>query len=84
VDLCDNGVGVPEEYQKMLFEKQFTTKSADEGTGLGLGISRRFMRAHGGDIEFIKSTPFTETIFRIVLPLKSENAVVNRIKAGAA
>ncbi len=84
VDLCDNGVGVPEEFQKMLFEKQFTTKSADEGTGLGLGISRRFMRAHGGDIEFIKSTPFTETIFRIVLPLKSGNAVVNRVKAGAA
>lgn len=69
--ISDNGCGVREEYQKILFEKQFTTKSADEGTGLGLGISRRFIRAHGGDIEFVKSSAFVETVFKIILPLKT-------------
>jgi len=70
VEIADNGGGIAEVHQKMLFEKQFTTKSADEGTGLGLGISRRFIRAHNGDIEFISSVPFTETLFKISLPLK--------------
>lgn len=83
IEFSDNGVGVPEVYQKLLFEKQFTTKSAEEGTGLGLGISRRFIRAHGGDIEFVKSTPFTETVFRITLPVKT-SAFRAESKAGAA
>ena len=79
IEISDNGVGVPEVFQKMLFEQQFTTKSADEGTGLGLGISRRFIRAHGGDIQFVGSTPFSETMFRISLPLKVADSL-----AGAA
>ena len=69
--ISDNGSGVATSHHKLLFEKQFTTKSADEGTGLGLGISRRFIRAHGGDIVFINSIPFTETTFKVVLPLKA-------------
>lgn len=68
--MSDNGSGISDEHQAMLFQKQFTTKSADEGTGLGLGISRRFIRAHGGDIEFVASTPFKETTFKIILPIK--------------
>ena len=80
--ISDNGSGVAEVHQKKLFEKQFTTKSADDGTGLGLGISRRFVRAHGGDIEFVSSTAFTETQFKITLPLKQVNG--SSIKVGAA
>ncbi len=76
--ISDNGCGVSEVHQKMLFEKQFTTKSADEGTGLGLGISRRFIRAHGGNIEFISSVPFVETIFKITMPLKLETRITNQ------
>ncbi|MBC7742906.1 MAG: HAMP domain-containing protein, partial [Bdellovibrionaceae bacterium] len=80
--LSDNGSGVAEIHQKMLFEKQFTTKSAEEGTGLGLGISRRFIRAHGGDIEFVSSQLKTETIFKIKLPLKAKAG--SNLKVGAA
>ena len=69
----------------MLFEKQFTTKSSDEGTGLGLGISRRFIRAHGGDIEFVSSVPFVATTFKITLPAIQANDLVNDShKEGAA
>lgn len=71
IEITDNGSGISETHQKMLFEKQFTTKSADEGTGLGLGISRRFIRAQGGDIEFVSSTPFDQTTFKILLPQKN-------------
>ncbi len=82
IEILDNGEGVPEVYQKMLFAKQFTTKSPDEGTGLGLGISRRFIRAHGGEIEFISSQAYIETIFQISLPLINSHST--KIKEGAA
>lgn len=65
----DNGVGISEENQAQLFKNQFTTKSPDEGTGLGLGISRRFIRAYGGDIEFVSSTPYMKTTFCIQIPI---------------
>lgn len=69
VEIEDNGSGVPQEHQLRLFKSSFTTKSPDEGTGLGLGISRRFVRAYGGDIEFVSSTPRQSTIFRMHLPV---------------
>jgi signal transduction histidine kinase len=69
----DSGIGISSENQARLFESQFTTKSPDEGTGLGLGISRRFVRGCGGDIEFVSSEPMKKTIFRIQIPLASAN-----------
>lgn len=84
IEFCDNGPGIEEKFQDQLFKAQFTTKSADEGTGLGLGISRRFIRAHGGDIEFVKSIPYRETVFRIQLPLKAYIHSGAKTKEGAA
>jgi signal transduction histidine kinase len=74
IHITDNGVGINEENQAQLFKNQFTTKSPDEGTGLGLGISRRFIRAYGGDIEFVSSIPFQKTTFCIRLPLYDASA----------
>lgn len=65
----DTGVGIPPENQSRLFESQFTTKSPEEGTGLGLGISRRFVRGYGGEIEFVSSVAHEKTVFRISIPL---------------
>lgn len=70
VEIEDNGVGISAENQAQLFESSFTTKSPDEGTGLGLGISRRFVRAYGGEIEFVSSNPFEKTVFRIRFPIE--------------
>jgi signal transduction histidine kinase len=72
IEFTDNGTGIAEEHQNLLFDNNFSTKSADEGTGLGLSISRRLIRAHGGDLEFVKSVPFKETTFKITIPLKSQ------------
>lgn len=71
IDICDNGEGIKPEHQKRLFESSFTTKTPEQGTGLGLGIARRFVRGQGGDIEFIKSEPQSNTVFRIRLPLEA-------------
>jgi signal transduction histidine kinase len=73
VEIEDNGVGVSSENQSLLFESSFTTKTPDEGTGLGLGIARRFVRGQGGEIEFVSSKPFEKTVFRIKLPVTEGN-----------
>lgn len=70
IHIADNGPGISEENQSKLFQTQFSTKSSDEGTGLGLGISRRFIRAFGGDLELEISKPDQETVFRIWIPLR--------------
>lgn len=46
----DNGMGIPEELRKKIFEPNFTTKSS--GTGLGLAISRSIVESFGGSIGF--------------------------------
>jgi signal transduction histidine kinase len=69
IEIEDNGVGIAAEIQHQLFDSNFTTKSKDEGTGIGLGIARRFVRGQGGDIEFVSSDPLKATVFRIRLPV---------------
>lgn len=73
IDIEDTGAGIKREDQAKLFHSGFTTKSRDEGTGLGLGISRRFVRAFDGDIEFVHSKPFESTVFRIRIPLTDQS-----------
>ena len=48
VVFTDTGGGIPPESMGRIFEPYWTTKSG--GTGLGLLIVRRIVRAHGGEI----------------------------------
>jgi signal transduction histidine kinase len=73
IEIEDNGIGIALENQSRLFESSFTTKAPDEGTGLGLGIARRFIRAQNGEIEFVTSSPLEKTVFRIRLPLAADS-----------
>ncbi len=51
----DTGCGIAPEVQKHLFEPFRTQKP--RGTGLGLFLSRTFMRRFGGDVRLVKSAP---------------------------
>jgi signal transduction histidine kinase/putative methionine-R-sulfoxide reductase with GAF domain len=62
----DQGSGIPENLQDRIFESFLTGKK--DGTGLGLTISKRIMRAHDGDLELVSSGP-DGTTFCISLPL---------------
>ncbi len=66
VSVGDTGGGIPQEQINRIFDPFFTTKK--EGTGLGLMIVQRIVRAHGGQIE-LESNVGHGTSFRIWLPL---------------
>jgi len=66
VSVADTGGGIPQEQINRIFEPFYTTKK--KGTGLGLMIVQRIVRAHGGHIE-LESQVGRGTTFRIWLPL---------------
>jgi signal transduction histidine kinase len=70
IEVHDNGMGIPKDKQKLIFEQGFTTKAPTDGTGLGLAICRRYARAFGGDVELAFSSPQEGTSFVIIVPLQ--------------
>jgi len=66
VSVADTGVGIEPERLNRIFEPFYTTKQ--RGTGLGLLIVQRILRAHGGRIE-LASQPGRGTTFRMWIPL---------------
>lgn len=61
-EICviDNGPGIPEENIDEIFVPFFTTRQ--NGSGIGLSISRQIMRVHGGNLK-VRSMPEKETVF---------------------
>jgi signal transduction histidine kinase len=49
----DSGPGIPPEQRETIFEPLYTTRS--EGGGLGLGIAREIVEAHGGTLRCVDS-----------------------------
>jgi PAS domain S-box-containing protein len=66
MSVADTGGGIPQEQINHIFEPFYTTKK--KGTGLGLMIVQRIVRAHGGRID-LESHVGRGTTFRIWLPL---------------
>jgi signal transduction histidine kinase len=64
--VADTGGGIPQDQINRIFEPFYTTKK--KGTGLGLMIVQRIVRAHGGRME-LESQVGRGTTFRIWLPL---------------
>ena len=60
IQVIDNGQGILDEVIDKIFIPFFTTKQ--NGSGIGLSLSRQILRLHGGTIT-AKSTPNKETIF---------------------
>jgi signal transduction histidine kinase len=66
VAFVDGGMGIPEEMIDHLFDPFFSTK--EEGTGLGLFVSRNIMQEQGGRIE-VESRLGDGATFTVVLPV---------------
>ena len=73
LDVKDTGIGVPPEQISLLFQEfqQLQNgRKADQGTGLGLALTRHIVEAQGGRVE-VHSKPGEGSTFSAVLPLST-------------
>ena len=68
VEVRDNGIGIAENDLNRIFS-MFESNKGNRGTGLGLPVSLKIAKEHGGTIE-LRSEVGSGTIFELVLPIK--------------
>jgi len=73
--ISDNGIGMPEETARKIYEPFFTTKDVGEGTGLGMSIAYNTIKKHNGEI-YLNSILNEGTEFIIKLPRTKPNAEI--------
>ncbi|MDX1763657.1 MAG: ATP-binding protein [bacterium] len=66
ISVADTGPGIAEEDRERIFKPFYTTKT--QGPGLGLAVTERTIREHGGRVE-VESTGNTGTTVVMVLPV---------------
>ncbi|MEO5360840.1 MAG: PAS domain S-box protein [Nitrospirota bacterium] len=69
IDVRDYGKGMSEKVLQKVFHPFFTTKPVGSGTGIGLTITERIIKAHGGTID-ICSEEGRGTTVRMRLPVR--------------
>ncbi len=70
IEIADRGIGISAADQARIFEdfeQVHTTGTLSAGTGLGLALAKRFVEAHGGNIE-VESSVGSGAVFRVRLP----------------
>jgi signal transduction histidine kinase len=65
ISVSDTGVGLPPEQEEQIFRAFFTTK--DNGTGMGLPITRSIIESHGGRL-WVTDTSGQGATFQFTLP----------------
>jgi signal transduction histidine kinase len=73
--VADNGEGIAAEDLKRIFSV-FESKKGSRGTGLGLPVSQKILREHGGDIR-VESSPGAGSRFYLELPANIPEASRN-------
>lgn len=70
ISVRDRGPGIPEDQQRLIFEKfgRADVPGSKPGTGLGLFIARSIAEAHGGKLE-VSSRPDAGATFTLTLPV---------------
>ncbi len=75
ISVADTGIGIAQSDQARIFhEFQQVDAGVDrqqQGTGLGLTLTRRFARLHGGDIR-VESEPGKGSVFTISMPVAAQ------------
>jgi PAS domain S-box-containing protein len=76
-DVIDTGIGIPEEQVQRIFDPFWQVERPNTrragGTGLGLSVSRRYIRLLRGDIS-VQSEPGRGTHFTVSLPVRITGA----------
>ena len=76
IKVIDTGIGIPSEKHNKVFERFFQhdipESLINQGSGIGLSITREFVRMHGGEIT-VESEPDHGACFIIRLPMPVES-----------
>ena len=72
IDICDNGIGIPEENLTRIFEHGFTTKK--KGHGFGLHSTALSANELNGSIIAKSNGPGKGAVFTVELPFKTQEA----------
>jgi len=75
ITVQDEGIGIPEEYLKKIFDPYFTTKP--KGSGLGLATSYSIVKNHDGLIT-VESKVGMGSVFSIYLPATDKQVAFER------
>ncbi len=79
IQIQDNGIGIPEEKQKRLFEPYYRAKLGKgerRGLGLGLTLCKRLVELHRGKI-WVESEEGKGSTFSFSLPISSQESVAS-------
>lgn len=72
MQVADTGIGIPDARHEKIFERFFQYNNADsvlnQGSGIGLSITKEFVNMHGGEIR-VKSEQNVGTTFTVILPV---------------
>jgi len=69
ITFSDDGIGIPEEVQRHVFDPFFTTRRAQGSTGLGLYIVYNLVTQQLGGTITLSSAPSKGTTIYLTLPL---------------
>jgi signal transduction histidine kinase len=83
IRILDTGVGIAPELLDRIFEPFFSTKSPEQGTGLGLSTTLGIVRSHGGFVR-VQSQIGQGSTFTVYLPAGAEDAAGKEIPSRAA
>ncbi len=79
VEISDTGCGMTEEVKQRIFDAFFTTKPVGKGTGLGLNIAYKIVKAHKGEIR-VSSQPGKGTTMTVFLPVLNEEEIKDSLQ----
>ncbi|HYC87275.1 MAG TPA: ATP-binding protein, partial [Chryseosolibacter sp.] len=84
IKVADTGIGIPADKQDRIFDRFFQhdvpSSMVNQGSGIGLSITREFVKVHGGLIT-VDSEPGKGSCFTVLLPMTE---VVGHVTAADA
>jgi signal transduction histidine kinase/ligand-binding sensor domain-containing protein/DNA-binding response OmpR family regulator len=89
INVKDSGIGISEDKLEKVFERFFQndlpSSMVNQGSGIGLSITREFVKIHGGSIS-VMSEPEKGSCFTVLLPLNEivHHTVVESVEAAYA